>query len=93
MHTQVQLAVATNNYDMARQTIDKKRKLREAAVLLQRNSIGVNDLGEVEERLDDVAQHHLNDACRALGEVVEYRTTQEKILHIAKIIARPTFNF
>ena len=93
MPSQTQLAVATNNFEMARQTINKKRKLQDAAGLLQRNSIGVNAISEAEERLDDIAQHHLNDACRALGEGVEYYTTREKILLIAKIIVRPAFNF
>lgn len=93
MHSQVQIAVATNNFEMARASIVKRRKIQEAVVLLQRNHIGVNDTDEAEEHLDGITDAHLNDALRALNDVDGYRTTQEKINQIAKIIGKQPFHF
>lgn len=93
MHNGIQLAVATDNFEMARQNINKKRRLQEAAVLLQRNHIGVNETHDIEERYNNIAQVHLENAFRAIDETSNYPTTQGMIHYLAKVLNRPSFNF
>lgn len=93
MHSQVQIAVAINNFEMARQTIAKKRKLREAAALLNRNHIGVHEMHEIEERLNYIADAHLEVALTTLKDPIAYPTTRAKIEHLAKALALRPFHF
>lgn len=91
MHTNVQIAVATNNFEMARQAIAKKRKLQGAAALLQRNHIGVHEMYEVEYRLNDIADAHLEIALNTLKDPIVYPTTQAKVDTLASTLGRKTF--
>lgn len=93
MHTNVQIAVATNNFEMARQTIAKKRKINEAVILLQRNNVGVHETHEVEERLSDIAQAHLSLALTTLAMADGFGSTKAKIEYLAKTLGLQPFYF
>lgn len=93
MHTNVQIAIATNNFEMARQAIAKKRKLQEAAALLNRNHIGVHEMYEVENRLNEIADAHLDIALTALKDPIGYPTTRAKIENLAKALGLRPFNY
>lgn len=93
MHSQVQIAIATNNFEMARASIAKKRKIQEAAALLIRNHIGVNETHEIEERLNDIADAHLEVVLNTLKDPIVYPTTRAKIENLAKALGLRPFHF